>query len=49
MSVTRSPLRNDSLRRAEERADAQRTAAIIGGFLFLAACAFVIYIAWRAA
>lgn len=49
MSVTRSPIRNESLRRAEERADAQRTAAIVGGLAFFIACAFVIYLAWRAA
>lgn len=46
MSVTRAPLHNDTLRRREEIADAQKTAVLIGGLMLLVACAFVWWITW---
>lgn len=48
MSVSRTPLRNEALRRREERADAQRTATIVGAICFIAASAVVLGITWMA-
>lgn len=41
MSISRSPRRNELILRTEERADAKRTAAIIGGMMVVAALMFV--------
>lgn len=46
MSITRTPLRNDAIRRSEDIADARRVAAIVGGIMVLAAFAIVVWCTW---
>lgn len=41
MSVTRTPIRNEFIRRREEIADAKRTSAWIAGLLAFAAFSYV--------
>jgi hypothetical protein len=46
MSVTRTPLRNEAIRRREEIADARKVALDIGALVALIAFAFVGWLIW---